>query len=142
MKRSVIITSDELNPPALLAGRDSSSACGAVLCFLGIVRSFEADSPIQALEYEAFTRMADHQFGLLMDEVEKRWPVESFRVIHRLGTVKTGEPSLYVEVAAPHRAEAFEACQWFIDEMKRVVPIWKKALPLAPPPAVDPAQGC
>ena len=70
--------------------------------------------------------MVERQFSLLFDEVEQRWPVESVRLVHRLGVVPVGEPSLWVEVVAPHRGEAFAACQWLIDEMKRVVPIWKR----------------
>jgi molybdopterin synthase catalytic subunit len=80
------------------------------------------------LEYESFQRMAEHQFNLLFDEMEKRWPIESVRLVHRLGRVEVSHPSLWVEVVAPHRGEAFAACQWLIDEMKRVVPIWKKAV--------------
>jgi molybdopterin synthase catalytic subunit len=101
---------------------------GAVVNFLGVVRGEEEGEPIQAIEYEAFQQMAGHQFNLLFDEIEKRWPVESVRLIHRIGRVETNEPSLWVEVIAPHRGEAFAACQWLIDEMKRVVPIWKKPL--------------
>ena len=66
---------------------------------------------------------------LLFDEIEKRWPIESIRVVHRLGLVPVNEPSLWVEVIAPHRGEAFAACQWLIDQMKQVVPIWKKPQP-------------
>jgi molybdopterin synthase catalytic subunit len=73
--------------------------------------------------------MAEHQFNLLFDEMAKRWPIESVRLVHRIGVVKVNEPSLWVEVVAPHRGEAFAACQWLIDEMKRVVPIWKKPVP-------------
>jgi len=65
-------------------------------------------------------------FHLLFDTMEKRWPIESIRLVHRVGLVKVTEPSLWVEAIAPHRGEAFAACQWLIDEMKRVVPIWKK----------------
>ena len=70
--------------------------------------------------------MAEHQINLLLDEMARRWPIESVRLVHRVGVVKANDPSLWVEVAAPHRGEAFEACRWLIDEMKRVVPIWKK----------------
>jgi molybdopterin synthase catalytic subunit len=96
--------------------------------FLGIVRGTEEGRAIRGIEYEAFQKMAEHQFHLLFDQVEKRWPVESIRLVHRTGAVAVGEPSLWVEVIAPHRAEAFAACQWLIDEMKRVAPIWKKAM--------------
>ena len=66
----------------------------------------------------------------LLDEAARRWPLESVRVVHRLGVVRVGEPSLWMEVVSPHRAEAFDACRWIIDEMKRVVPIWKRAVPV------------
>jgi molybdopterin synthase catalytic subunit len=72
--------------------------------------------------------MAEHQFQRLFDEMERRWPVASVRLVHRVGVVPVSEPSLWGEVIAPHRAEAFAACQWLIEEMKRVVPIWKKPL--------------
>jgi molybdopterin synthase catalytic subunit len=91
-----------------------------------VVRDSEEGSAISAIDYEAFTRMAERQFQMLFDEMEKRWPLESVRLVHRIGVVRVNEPSLWVEVIAPHRSEAFAACQWLIDEMKRVVPIWKK----------------
>lgn len=105
-----------------------SEGMGAVVYFLGVVRGTEAGAAIEAIEYESFQRMAERQFHLLFDEMAKRWPVESVRLVHRIGVVKVNEPSLWVEVVAPHRQEAFAACQWLIDELKRVVPIWKKPL--------------
>lgn len=101
---------------------------GAAIYFAGIVRGNEAGAPIRAIDYEAFEPMARHQFALIFDEIEKRWPVESVRLVHRVGVVAVNEPSLWVEVIAPHRGEAFAACQFLIDEMKRLVPIWKKPL--------------
>ena len=129
MKRQLTISVDPIDEGALIAGRSCSESMGAVVCFLGIVRGTEEGTPIRGIEYETFQRMAEHQFNLLFDEIEKRWPVESVRLVHQIGEVKTNEPSLWVEVIAPHRGEAFEACQWLIDEMKRVVPIWKRPLP-------------
>ena len=126
MRRQLTITDQAINEAAMLAGRSVSSAMGAVVYFLGIVRETEAGQAISALEYEAFRRMAEHQFNLIFDQIEKRWPIESIRLIHRIGTIRVNEPSLWVEVVAPHRGEAFAACQCLIDEMKRVVPIWKK----------------
>ena len=72
--------------------------------------------------------MVEHQFELIFREIENRWPIESVRLVHRIGVVKVNEPTLWVEVIAPHRGEAFAAGQFLIDEMKRVVPIWKKPL--------------
>ena len=128
MKRQLTITTQPIDESALLRERKASDGMGAVIYFLGLVRDTEGENKISALEYEAFEKMVEHQFNLLFDEVEKRWPIESIRLVHRIGTVKVNEPSLWVEVVAPHRGEAFAACQWLIDEMKRVVPIWKKAL--------------
>jgi len=112
-----------------LAKRFISPQAGAVVYFLGVVRGSESGVTISSIEYETFEKMAEHQFHLLFDEIEKRWPIESVRLVHRVGLVKVNEPSLWVEVIGPHRGEAFAACQWLIDEMKRVVPIWKKPLP-------------
>jgi len=125
MKRQLIITTEPINEAALLAGRQLSDGMGAVVYFLGIVRGEEEGKRISAIEYEAFEKMVKHQFDLLFDEIERRWPVESVRLVHRVGVVRVNEPSLWVEIVAPHRGEAFAACQWLIDEMKRVVPIWK-----------------
>jgi molybdopterin synthase catalytic subunit len=128
MKRQLDITGAPINESALLSKRQMSRGMGAAVYFLGVVRDTENEASIRALEYEAFERMAERQFHLLLDEMEKRWPIESVRIVHRIGEVKVNEPSLWVEVIAPHRGEAFAACQWLIDEMKRVVPIWKKPL--------------
>jgi molybdopterin synthase catalytic subunit len=126
VKRQLTITSAPIDEKALLSQRTVSDGMGAVIYFLGVVRGSEDGSAISAIEYETFQKMAEHQFNLLFDEMEKRWPLESVRLVHRVGVVNVNEPSLWVEVVAPHRGEAFAACQWLIDEMKRVVPIWKK----------------
>lgn len=128
MRRELTITTDPIDEAALLANRTLPSNMGAVIYFIGAVRDSESGTPIKAIEYEAFEKMARHQFELLFAQIEKRWPIESIRLVHRIGTVNAGEPSLWVEVIAPHRGEAFAACQWLIDEMKRVVPIWKKSI--------------
>ena len=125
MKRELTITTEPINEAVLLSQRAVSSGMGAVVYFLGVVRGTEESSTITGLHYEAFQKMAEHQFEQIFQEMEKRWPIESARVVHRLGVVKVNEPSLWVEVVAPHRGEAFAACQYLIDEMKRVVPIWK-----------------
>ena len=128
MKRQLTITNRPIDEAALLRERRMSDGMGAAICFLGVVRGTEGEKNISAIEYEAFQKMVEHQFQLLFDAMEKRWPIESVRLVHRVGVVKVNEPSLWVEVVAPHRGEAFAACQWLIDEMKRVVPIWKKPI--------------
>jgi molybdopterin synthase catalytic subunit len=128
MKRTLIITQSPIDEAALLARRTMSRDMGAAVYFAGVVRGSEEQEPIAALDYEAFEPMVRHQFELIFQEVEKRWAIESVRLVHRLGVVSVNEASLWVEVIAPHRGEAFAAAQYLIDEMKRLVPIWKKAL--------------
>lgn len=128
MRRELILTAAPIDEPALVASRTLGGGMGAVVSFSGVVRGQEEGAPIQAIEYEAFEKMVRHQFGLLFDEVEQRWPVESVRLVHRTGRVDVSEASLWVEVVTPHRGEAFAACQYLIDEMKKRVPIWKKIL--------------
>jgi molybdopterin synthase catalytic subunit len=126
MKRSLLITAAPIDEPALVAQRVMSNEMGAAVYFTGVVRGSEEGATISAIDYEAFGTMAEHQFHLLFDEMEKKWAIASVRLVHRVGTVRVNEPSLWVEVVAAHRGEAFTACQWIIDEMKRVVPIWKR----------------
>jgi len=128
MKRELHIGPEPVDETLFTARRAMSAGMGAVVCFSGVVRGQEDGAAIEAIEYEAFQKMAEHQFHLLFDQMEKRWPIESVKLAHRVGVVKVNEPSLWVEVVAPHRGEAFAACQWLIDEMKRVVPIWKKPI--------------
>ena len=82
--------------------------------------------PINAIDYESFNEMACHQFELIFEDINRQWPIESVRLVHRIGVVPVNEPSLWVEIIAAHRAEAFAACQFLIDEMKVRVPIWKQ----------------
>ena len=126
MKRSLLITTTPIDEDALIAGRQMSTGMGAAIYFAGVVRDSEGEASISAIDYEAFQKMAEHQFGKIFDEIAKRWPVESVRLVHRIGIVKVNEPSLWVELIAPHRGEAFAACQFLIDEMKKTVPIWKR----------------
>ena len=128
MKRTLILTLNRIDEAALVAQRTMSRGMGAAVYFAGVVRGSEEQQPITALDYEAFEPMVRRQFELIFQEIEKRWPIESVRLVHRVGVVPVNEASLWVEVIAPHRGEAFAAGQHLIDEMKRLVPIWKKAV--------------
>ena len=114
--------------PISSTAKPTAEEAGAHILFFGVVRAVEAGKQIGGLEYEAFEAMALHQFHKIFHEMEQRWPLHSVDVIHRLGAVPVGEASLRVEVLAAHRQEAFEACQFLIDQMKKVVPIWKKPI--------------
>lgn len=128
MNRQLTISTDPIDEAQLATARRMSDGMGAAIYFVGVVRASEGSDTITAIDYETFREMAEHQFHKLFDEMEKRWPIESLRLVHRIGVVTVNEPSLWVEIIAPHRGEAFAACQWLIDEMKRVVPIWKRPL--------------
>jgi len=128
MRRELQITREPITETSLVNARQMSAGMGAAVYFTGVVRVQEEGRDIHAIDYEAFEEMARHQFELLFQQMEKRWPIESVRLVHRIGVVKVNEASLWVEVVAPHRGEAFAACQFLIDEMKRLVPIWKKPI--------------
>lgn len=102
---------------------------GGVVTFWGVVRNLEDGKPIHALEYTAYREMAEHQLRKLLAETHQKWPLKRIRIVHRLGVIAVGEPSLLVRVEAAHRGEAFAAAQFIIDELKQRVPIWKQAVP-------------
>ena len=101
---------------------------GASVEFLGLVRGTEGDQPIAALDYEAYEPMAEQMIGGLIEEAKARWGLREVFVRHRVGTVGVGEIAVLIGVAAPHREQAFEACRFLIDAIKRDVPIWKTAV--------------
>ncbi len=100
---------------------------GASVEFLGIVRGEEDGHPIEALEYEAYAPMAERVIARLVEEARRRWPLHQVSVRHRVGNVPVGEMAVLIGVTAPHREEAFEACRFLIDAIKRDAPIWKTA---------------
>lgn len=123
----VKITTDEIDEAALASDRNISTNIGAVVTFQGIVRAAEGAQQISGIDYEAFEPMARRQFEHIIAEAAKRWPIEAIRLVHRIGFVPVNQPSLWVELTTSHRREAFEACQYLIDQMKVRVPIWKHA---------------
>jgi molybdopterin synthase catalytic subunit len=130
MRQQFIITREPIDEKALSAERPVTGATGAVVVFHGVVRQSESDRPIAGLEYEAFERMAEHQVRLICERLEQQWELASIRLVHRIGFVRAGETSLWIEVTARHRQEALAACAFLIDEIKRFVPIWKHPVEL------------
>ena len=128
MKAELTLSPDPIDEAALAKARSITDGMGAVVTFAGVVRGREDEVAITGIDYESFDDMARRQFELIFAEIEQRWPIESVRLAHRTGIVKVNEPSLWVEVVAAHRAEAFYACQFLIDQMKQRVPIWKKPI--------------
>ena len=99
---------------------------GAVAVFEGIVRDHTRGRRTLYLEYEAYEPMALSEMEKLADQALGRFAVREVALVHRLGRLEHSETSVLVIVAAGHRAPAFEACRWLIDNLKKIVPIWKK----------------
>ncbi len=106
----------------------SDPSCGAAVEFLGIVRGQEVGHPIEGMTYEAYEPMAERLIARLITDANARWPLHQVEVRHRLGRVAVGETAVLVGVRSAHRAEAFAACRFLIDAIKRDVPIWKTAV--------------
>ena len=98
---------------------------GAIVDFWGVVRGTENGGAISGINYEAHRSMAAHQLLALAHAAAARFPIRMISIRHRFGLVPVREASLLVRVGAGHRAEAFEAIQWTVDELKVRVPIWK-----------------
>jgi molybdopterin synthase catalytic subunit len=99
---------------------------GAVVIFDGIVRNHTRDRQTLYLDYEAYEEMALKQMDSLSQEARTRFGVRHVTLVHRLGRLNIGETSVLIVVASAHRAQAFDACRWLIDTLKKTVPIWKK----------------
>lgn len=102
---------------------------GAVVLFLGTVRH---DDGVAALDYEIYLPMARKVLAEVAERAKAKFGVLEMSIIHRLGRVPVGGDSVAVACASVHRREAFEACAWAMDEVKRVVPIWKSEPPRRP----------
>ena len=101
--------------------------CGAISTFIGTTRIDEVDgSRVEYLEYEAYRPMADRKLEEIGTEIRERWDVREVSIVHRLGRVDPGEPSVVIVAAAPRRGPAFEASRYAIERIKEVVPIWKR----------------
>jgi molybdopterin synthase catalytic subunit len=125
---------------------------GAIVTFDGFVRNQSHGRRTLYLDYEAYEPMALAKMKEIGQLVHEKFAVHRIGILHRLGRLQHGETSVFIAVSAPHRAAAFDACRFAIDNLKRTVPIWKKEyfedgvmwadgeLPPAPPSAPHPAS--
>jgi len=118
-----------MEPIALepMIGTVTSPERGGVAVFLGVVRREHAGRGVTALEYSAYHAMAERECRAVVDDAEGRWPV-AVALRHRVGHLAVGDVAVAVVAAGGHRDEAFAACRFVIDEVKRRVPIWKKEM--------------
>ena len=131
------MTSDNwiaLSPQALEVNRAvqfvTTAEAGAVAVFLGTTRAETnaAGQPLVALEYEAYAEMATQQLHDLARRARGRGPALKLALLHRIGRVAVGEPSVVIAVSTPHRGDAFALCQWLIDALKAEAAIWKREI--------------
>ncbi|MBX3112301.1 MAG: ThiF family adenylyltransferase [Fimbriimonadaceae bacterium] len=107
-------------PPVHLPG------AGAFVTFEGRIRDHADGRSVLTLEYEAYPEMAEHQGEMLVQEAIDRFGLVDARVVHRVGALTVGDVAVLAQAASPHRREAFEACEWLMDQLKWRVPIWKR----------------
>jgi molybdopterin synthase catalytic subunit len=124
------ITSSPLDVAALVALVSSPDA-GAVATFVGTSRrtssnAANVEKPVETLWYEAYEPMAVKGLRAIGDDAARRFEVTRVAAWHRVGEVAIGEASVAIAVSAPHRAAAFDACRFVIEEIKRSLPVWKR----------------
>jgi molybdopterin synthase catalytic subunit len=119
------ISENPIDVEGLLANVKDDSA-GATVLFLGTIRNHNEGYDVSAIYYEVYMRMAEEAMAKIEAEAIKRWNLKKFAAIHRIGNLKIGEVSVAIAVSSEHRAEAFEAASYAIDQIKSEVPIWKK----------------
>lgn len=98
---------------------------GAIVAFLGTVRK---DPGVRALHYEVYRPMALRKLQELVDGAKRKFGVLEMSIVHRVGRIPVGVDSVAIVCSAPHRKEAFDACRWTMEEVKRIVPIWKQGM--------------
>jgi molybdopterin synthase catalytic subunit len=127
LRASGRVTRSPIDPGRVLGSVQDPSAGGTVL-FLGTIRNRSEGRQVRGLVYEVYREMAERKMAEIEKKVRAKWPVTKVAMIHRYGRLKVGEVSVAVAVSSEHRAEAFEACRYAIDAIKRTLPLWKKEL--------------
>ena len=99
---------------------------GAVLLFVGVVRNHADGRAVTGMCYEAFEEMAVDVLETIAGEAAGRLGTDRVAVVHRVGELSIGDVSVAIAVSSPHRADAYEASRYTIEEIKKRLPIWKK----------------
>ncbi|HET6778630.1 MAG TPA: molybdenum cofactor biosynthesis protein MoaE [Gemmatimonadales bacterium] len=120
----MFLKSTALELGALIA-QVESPARGGVACFLGTVRNDHGGRQVLRLEYSTYGAMAELECARIVAEAKDRWDC-AVALAHRIGALEVGDTAVAIAAASPHREEAFAACRYVIEEVKRRVPIWKR----------------
>jgi molybdopterin synthase catalytic subunit len=110
---------------ALLQARADGRA-GALVHFLGMVRDYSPEAGSRSLFLEHYPGMCEREIQTLCDHAKQRWDILDTVVVHRVGELPLGDPIVFVGVAAAHRGQAFQACEYIIDALKTRAPFWKR----------------
>jgi molybdopterin synthase catalytic subunit len=105
-----------------------SPESGGIDVFIGTVRNITKGKPVIRLEFEAYEPMAIAEMEKILKQAFEKWPVQKALIHHRTGILLVGEVPVIIAVSAAHRAAAFDACRYIIDNLKQTVPIWKKEI--------------
>lgn len=112
-----------------VAGRVGGPERGGVTVFAGTVRGITGDQATDCLEYEAYVEMAEATLAQIGAEVLSRWPdISAVSIVHRIGRLEVGAVAVVIAVAAAHRQNTFGACQYAIDRVKQIAPLWKREI--------------
>jgi molybdopterin synthase catalytic subunit len=106
--------------------RNSSKRIGGIVSFLGTARDFSKGRDIHMIDFEHYPGMAEKRLAEIREQALKDYDIIEVTIIHRVGEISIGENIVLIVVGAEHRKDAFRACSWCIDELKRITPIWKK----------------
>jgi len=104
----------------------TSTSIGAIVTFVGTTRDVSSGKVVAKLEFEHYPGMAEKKLAEIRARAISDFGVIDVTIVHRIGTMPVGEDIVLIAVAACHRDEAFKACRFCIDELKRIIPIWKK----------------
>ena len=104
----------------------SGQLAGGVVTFIGVARARSRGEQVVRLEFECYPEMAEKEMNRLEEEARAKFDILNCLIVHRIGEIPAGENIVLIIVTSAHRAQAFDACEWMIDELKRRVPIWKK----------------
>lgn len=119
------LTRDPLDPSSVAAAV-TGAGNGATVLFIGTVRDHNDGRSVAGIDYRAYEAMAADELTRIADEAEARYPGAQVAVAHRLGELRLEDVSIAIAAAHAHRAEAFDAARYVIEETKRRVPIWKR----------------
>ena len=104
----------------------NKSGYGATASFIGTMRDFNEGDEVSAMELEHYPQMTEKQLNTIIDIAEDKWPIQNTLIAHRVGTILPTEPIMLVVVWSAHRAAAFDACRFLMEELKHRAPFWKK----------------